>query len=85
MGFYSPATIIEDAKRRGVEVRPASVMESGWDCTLETVSSQNKTGNPEDTRNPLFAVRIGLRYINGLGRTDFDRIELPEGRVLLHR
>lgn len=64
MGFYSPATIIEDAKRHRLEVRPASVVESEWDCTLE---------QPDGGRG--FAVRVGLRYIKGLGRADFDNIE----------
>ncbi len=63
MGFYSPATIIEDAKHHGVEIRPASVMESEWDCTLEALGGED------------FAVRIGLRYIKGIGRADFDKIE----------
>ncbi|MGD0232275.1 MAG: error-prone DNA polymerase [Syntrophorhabdales bacterium] len=64
MGFYSPATIIEDAKRHGIEVRPASVIESDWDCTLEPLDGDR-----------AFAVRMGMRYIKGLGRADFDRME----------
>jgi error-prone DNA polymerase len=51
MGFYAPGTIIEDAKRHGVEVRGVDVMRSGWDCTVES-------GH---------ALRIGLRYVKGLG------------------
>jgi error-prone DNA polymerase len=35
MGFYAPATIVEDARRHDIEVRPISVRESDWDCTLE--------------------------------------------------
>jgi error-prone DNA polymerase len=35
MGFYSAATILEDAKRHGVEFRPVDVARSAWDCTLE--------------------------------------------------
>jgi error-prone DNA polymerase len=35
MGFYSAATIIDDAKRHHVEVRPVSVLAPWWDCTLE--------------------------------------------------
>jgi error-prone DNA polymerase len=38
MGFYSPSTIVEDARRHGVEVRPVDVQASDWDCTLEPVS-----------------------------------------------
>ncbi|MCE5263703.1 MAG: error-prone DNA polymerase [Deltaproteobacteria bacterium] len=64
MGFYSLATIIEDAKRHGVAVRPASALKSDWDCTLEPL---------DDCRG--FAVRIGLRYLKGLGQGDFERIE----------
>ena len=35
MGFYTPATIVDDAIRHGVEVRPIDVTASAWDCTLE--------------------------------------------------
>ncbi|HEY8069179.1 MAG TPA: error-prone DNA polymerase [Burkholderiales bacterium] len=35
MGFYSPSQLIQDAKRHGVEMRPADAMLSQWDCTLE--------------------------------------------------
>src|SRR5437867_4251340 len=35
MGFYAPGTLIEDAKRHGVRVRPIDVRVSGWDHTLE--------------------------------------------------
>ena len=36
MGFYTPSTIIEDAKRKGLEVRPVDVLVSEWNCTLES-------------------------------------------------
>jgi error-prone DNA polymerase len=35
MGFYAPHTIVEDARRHDVEVRPVDVRRSDWDCTLE--------------------------------------------------
>jgi error-prone DNA polymerase len=35
MGFYAPAQIVRDARAHEVEVRPVSVNESMWDCTLE--------------------------------------------------
>ena len=35
MGFYAPAQIVRDAREHGVEVRPADVNLSDWDCTLE--------------------------------------------------
>jgi error-prone DNA polymerase len=35
MGFYSPATLVKDAQRHGLKVRPIDVMRSNWECTLE--------------------------------------------------
>ena len=58
MGFYTPATLVEDAKRHGVEVLPVDANKSHWDCTLEDGQ-----------------VRMGLRYVKGLGAIERDRIE----------
>lgn len=57
MGFYSPATLIRDAIRHAVEVRPVDLAKSSWDCTLE---------NDETGERPP-ALRLGMRYVNGLG------------------
>jgi error-prone DNA polymerase len=35
MGFYSPGTLIHDARRHGVEVRPVDLAHSDWNSTLE--------------------------------------------------
>ena len=35
MGFYTPSTIIEYAKRKGLVVLPVDVTVSDWDCALE--------------------------------------------------
>jgi len=51
MGFYSPATLVKDAQRHGVEVRPVDVARSDWNTTLEGA----KPG-----------VRLGLRVVGGL-------------------
>ncbi|MCA9533769.1 MAG: error-prone DNA polymerase [Myxococcales bacterium] len=63
MGFYQPATLVDDARRRGVRVLPISVRDSSWDCTLE--------GTISDTP----PVRMGLRYVTGLGAPERARIE----------
>jgi error-prone DNA polymerase len=34
MGFYTPATIVKDAQRHGVKVKPVCVMKSDWRCTV---------------------------------------------------
>jgi error-prone DNA polymerase len=35
MGFYSPATLVKDAQRHGLKVKPIDVTKSDWGCTLE--------------------------------------------------
>ena len=62
MGFYAPAQIVRDARLHGVEVRPVSVNESDWDCTLEPCPGR------------YFAVRMGLRMVKGLASTHADTL-----------
>jgi error-prone DNA polymerase len=52
MGFYSPATLVRDAKQHGVQVRPVCVLGSDWDCLIE----------------PDGSIRLGLRQVQGLRR-----------------
>ncbi len=85
MGFYAPGTIIEDAKRHGVEVRGVDVTKSDWDCTLE--ETHRGTDAQMDGPPPLssvrpcvcapvrLALRIGLRYVAGLGSKARERLE----------
>jgi len=35
MGFYSPATLVKDAQRHGLKIKPIDVAKSDWLCTLE--------------------------------------------------
>jgi error-prone DNA polymerase len=68
MGFYAPGTIIEDAKRHGVRVRPIDIRWSQWDHTLDIedrTSSVVRQHESRVMRQP--AVRLGLRLIKGLG------------------
>ena len=53
MGFYSPATIVKDAQRHGLHVKPVDIMRSEWLCTLEPDRS-------------AFALRMGFLYAKGL-------------------
>jgi error-prone DNA polymerase len=52
MGFYSPATLIKDARRRNVKFRPVCVMRSDVLCRIEEDGS----------------IRLGLNYVQGLHR-----------------
>jgi error-prone DNA polymerase len=66
MGFYSPATIVEDAKRHDVTVRSVDVLHSRSDCTLEPEEQGSLHG---------YALRMGLRYVKGLGAAQRARVE----------
>ena len=57
MGFYAPATIVDDARRHGVAVLPVDVTRSDWYCTLEP-APRGAAGR--------CAVRMGLRFVKGL-------------------
>ncbi len=71
MGFYSPATLVKDAQRRGVRFTGVDVQHSGWLCRVESDGS----------------VRLGLRYVSGLreeaGRA-IERAYLPHPSHLPH-
>ena len=63
MGFYSPAVVINDAKRHGIRVLPIDVNESAWE---------------HDTR-PLpdggWALRLGLRQVKGIDERARETLE----------
>jgi error-prone DNA polymerase len=54
MGFYHPATIVKDAQRHGLRVKPADVTRSEWKCSLES-----------DDQGQI-VLRVGLSYVRGL-------------------
>ena len=68
MGFYSPATLIKDAQRHGVEVRPVDVLFSEMQADLESGSPR-----PNQRRTPP-AVRIGLDSVGGLSTSTAARL-----------
>ncbi len=66
MGFYAPATLIDDAKRRGVEVRSVDIACSEWDCTIEVIETTGAGQFPH-------AIRLGVRYLRGVHQADWIR------------
>ena len=72
MGFYSPSTLVEDAKRHGVRVLPICVQKSAWNCTLEPDPVAKGT-RPDATPSSRWALRMGLRYVKGLGERERER------------
>ena len=99
MGFYPVSTLIHDAKAHGVEVRPADLSVSAWDCTLEKkcgsaevrecasspeCAEASSRTEPTHSRTPALphspAVRIGLRYVRGLGAVAGARLKAELSR-----
>src|SRR5437660_8502344 len=59
MGFYTPATIVKDAQRHGVKIRPVCVAQSDWRCTV--------------VDNNTF--RLGFCVVNGLRQEHGEQIK----------
>ncbi len=85
MGFYSPSTIVGDAQRHGVEVRPIDITASEWDCTLEPAgeaslaaprgAARGERGDALGAPGPLsYAVRMGLRWVKGASRAELEQL-----------
>jgi len=56
MGFYTPATIVKDARRHGVKVKPVCVAHSEWNCMVIAGAT----------------IRLGFCVVNGLQREHAD-------------
>jgi error-prone DNA polymerase len=63
MGFYSPATLVHDARRHEVEVRGPCLVRGEALCTVEET---------EDPDAP--ALRIGWKFVQGVGKQVLDRL-----------
>ncbi|HWL50827.1 MAG TPA: error-prone DNA polymerase [Chthoniobacteraceae bacterium] len=58
MGFYSPATLVRDARRHGLRFEPVSVVDSQWECTVT------------DDRT----IRLGLCMVRGVSAPHVRRM-----------
>jgi error-prone DNA polymerase len=63
MGFYHPSTIVKDAQRHGLRIRPIDVTRSDWPCTLECECGGDA---PHERASCKITLRMGLRYVRGL-------------------
>jgi error-prone DNA polymerase len=81
MGFYAPATLIEDAGRQRVLTLPIDVNHSSWDCTLEHSElprvgrdGDDDTQHSQKSFRRTLAVRMGYRYLRGFGMRERDAL-----------
>jgi error-prone DNA polymerase len=65
MGFYSPSTLVKDARRHGLVARPVCVVRSRWDCEVET----------DD------AIRLGFNQVRGIRREIVAELEAERDRA----
>jgi error-prone DNA polymerase len=70
MGFYPVSTLVHDAKRHGVEVRPPCLKTGDWECTAEET---------DDPMRP--AMRIGWRFVRGISDKLIDRLRDAKSRA----
>lgn len=62
MGFYGPATLIQDARRYGLRFLPPDVTRSNWACTIED--------HPDRT-----CIRLGFMWVKGLSRPGIEAMQ----------
>ena len=86
MGFYHPSTLVKDAQRHGLKMKPIDITKSQFECTLEPYSTQRHRDTEMNKERPSetlcdggdrFAVRLGLNYVRGL-REDAARAIVEE-------
>ena len=88
MGFYTPNSLLQDAKHHGVVVLGPNVNHSAFDCTVEPIEAdpndvvsyfdmswRRGRGPLEDAVRSAVAMRVGLRYVRNLGDAEITRIE----------
>jgi error-prone DNA polymerase len=75
MGFYSPQSLVDDARRHGVTVRRPDVNASDAKATLEGAVEEPPAAGPAGwgRRGPV--VRLGLRTVRTLGDAVAERVE----------
>jgi error-prone DNA polymerase len=71
MGFYSPQSLVHDARRHGIEVRPPSLQLSAAKASLEPGEGPSQCPCLDE---PQPAVRLGLSSVRGIGDDLAERI-----------
>ncbi|MEZ5239446.1 MAG: hypothetical protein R2716_11060 [Microthrixaceae bacterium] len=83
MGFYSPQSLTQDARRHGVQVLGPDLHASGAHCGLEWSTARGESGHEararEDSEPGTWgwggpAVRLGISSVRGIGEDLAERI-----------
>ena len=70
MGFYAPFTLVKDAQRHGVRVRPVDVLRSDWRCSLDAGAVRLGLSYVTGLRR-----EVGERIAIERARAPFDGVE----------
>jgi error-prone DNA polymerase len=84
MGFYAPAQLIRDAQDHGIEIKPADINDSDWDCTLvegrfdpRRVAARHVEMRP--VIRSMRAVQLGFNQIKGLSKERMEEFVRRRG------
>lgn len=88
MGFYSPQSLIEDARRHGVRILPVCVNASGVEADTVVDAAPAGPNQPRGvhglgrgTAEPVGAIRLGLASVDGISPEVAARIVEARERV----
>jgi error-prone DNA polymerase len=76
MGFYPPSTLVHDAKRHGVQVVAPCMRDGSWECEVLNCVECGQGLLAIGCWPLANSLRIGWRYIRGLGETTLNRIRI---------
>ncbi len=74
MGFYPPDALVHEAQRKGIEVLPPDVNESGVECDVELAGSRAQRAG-----SPAGRVRVGLGYVRGVRSDEVAELVAARG------
>jgi error-prone DNA polymerase len=79
MGFYPPDSLVHEAQRRGIELRPVDINASEAECSVETpaggaTSVGDRTTAPGEAGTGPAGVRIGLGYVSGVREEEISAL-----------
>jgi error-prone DNA polymerase len=85
MGFYSPSSLVADARRHGVTVLPPDVNVSAYESAVEIRDEKPelRSGATEPAAvaaSAVYALRIGLGQVRGIGEKHREHVNAERAR-----
>ncbi len=80
MGFYSPATLVKDAQRHGLKVKPIDILASDCKCTLERIdASCSPLARSHSAEKENAGFLGGRSFSSDITPSALTRASAPEG------